>query len=1685
MEERLKVTPIKTDRSISTCSSTSFTMSDPGSPGSYSQMLLDLQQSLTITNIRQLAMAAGLDAADRSEFEGINDSMTCFSKLRNKLENRDQLGEKNLVFLKDTLKKIEHERGLGIIKTYEEADHIPSSPESSDDESDTARPPSHGFVDYLKLVGLEGRLGKNLTLRDVTVVRETSIDGPVTDLPFIFLKKLTSLDYMALLPETYNERIKSIRDFVYAILKCSDDFLTQYIFEKLSVCQIAVPIILPAVAKTDNPTFKLWAVRRVIKEWKTGDSVFLEKRISSWPTFIVAFVRVGDLPLSKSILINNMLSRGQGNRNHSYFLSKKDDYNENAHFSKGTVESLWYIPSVEQQSQSVDKVITVLNMRGNSDVFPRQTKLVCKMANLVIAIIAKESKKEMKQSISKLRAMSQKVIYVSLKRSDDLIPKKIQEPVLKDGWLFYKVKESDEGIPLSKTLWGMIEKDFGNATKKLPVLEEFAGNPQDDVIIDENIEKCRDTKLSVEKLFETDCKIDLAAFKEKYLPLQKLFLDWVKCDKRRLKSEHCAENRLAEIRKEKKEKRGQQKAQGLSEKLKTFLENLEGILTDREKFHYFLFYFQEHVDEMVVESITPHLNEMTRLEKELRQREDEINSAKKSKKRKQSSQKKTAVDEITRLKDRLYSESHSYSSKYIGYEHFLREVGQLFESFVNGSDLTHEPRIAKLPQIAANMLLEGYPLELLDGDSGYVPIKWVTHVLEILSKELDNPKLFVLSVIGIQSSGKSTLLNAMFGVRFPVRAGRCTRGLFMQLLPVEESYSSKLGFKFLVVIDTEGLRSPDRALLNKYDFDNALATLALCLADLNIVNIQGEVISQDMIGILQIAVHALIRMKRVNLKSHCQIVQQRISDTTACDRNKANMNKILEVLDKATITAASEEDVADQYKKFSDVFPFTPDNDITYVPCLWTGHMSPPNHCYSETVTELANLIFGTFSSQTTRIKPQLTVDGFIGRLKDVWKAIKEEDFVFNFQNSSRALSYDKFRLQFHKWMGQLRQNSLEWELREVGTQVEIDERSVSKLKSELGCELTVYSNNVKTEIDKYIKGHPNEDELIIHESAFKHEVDAIASEIKSGILGKLENVEKEQLNVTQVIEERKVKLREMARKKAQELRQGKASRKEKLMSEKGIRQSFEECWNDWTKQIEEHDVKLKRSSEIQKDCQASLMQLSDKTAVNKRIRELIEEEGDINHHQKCFNVKDYIEPHTSELEIKRIEPVVKKVIKGCLKTCRRKMFDKNLVNFWLGNAINQLLAADERYPKIPKSVVSKCLLHISGNIADILIKNQIVLTKLVEKERENLFKDFRAFIDVSRQCENTASRVFDCCFHIFKEITIQRLNIKIVKDMREQDKFIDKERLIAAVLEDLAERDNYLQYINFVENQESFIKRWVKQKVIDRCYDEPGARLLDIANETITELCSTVRNICIDLDISGKKSGPFCEWLDQFQEKFDAACRYNATALNGLKSFGVTIDYKEFSKCLMKLIESKQETFIKAVCLPFTEGGEDSANEFLDKMAKAPHLEIVNQFISCEAKCPFCKVMCHLQEKDHKHHSAILHYPQGIAGCKFTESKNLVLDMCTTSVASENQYRFGEQEEHRPFKEYKNDFPNWSIQPIKDSEPTQYWKWVMVRFNTEFAEHYNLEPAKIPDDWTKIGKKKALQSLKRTYMTP
>lgn len=67
----------------------------------------------------------------------------------------------------------------------------------------------------------------------------------------------------------------------------------------------------------------------------------------------------------------------------------------------------------------------------------------------------------------------------------------------------------------------------------------------------------------------------------------------------------------------------------------------------------------------------------------------------------------------------------------------------------------------------------GEPFELIDGDN----LKFPGKLLERLfgSSFMEKKRVFVMSVLGPQSSGKSTLLNSMFGSKFGTGTGRCTK----------------------------------------------------------------------------------------------------------------------------------------------------------------------------------------------------------------------------------------------------------------------------------------------------------------------------------------------------------------------------------------------------------------------------------------------------------------------------------------------------------------------------------------------------------------------------------------------------------------------------------------------------------------------------------------------------------------------------------------------------------------------------------------------------------------------------------------------------------------------------------------------------------------------------------------------
>ena len=95
-----------------------------------------------------------------------------------------------------------------------------------------------------------------------------------------------------------------------------------------------------------------------------------------------------------------------------------------------------------------------------------------------------------------------------------------------------------------------------------------------------------------------------------------------------------------------------------------------------------------------------------------------------------------------------------------GLEHILRELGQFYESTCVALDLEN-----RLPELMAELLLMGIPLEIMDGDVSHVAMTWIKAVFKALEIKLGNAKLYVESILGLQSSGKSTLLNTMHGLR--------------------------------------------------------------------------------------------------------------------------------------------------------------------------------------------------------------------------------------------------------------------------------------------------------------------------------------------------------------------------------------------------------------------------------------------------------------------------------------------------------------------------------------------------------------------------------------------------------------------------------------------------------------------------------------------------------------------------------------------------------------------------------------------------------------------------------------------------------------------------------------------------------------------------------------------------------
>ncbi|CAF0875790.1 unnamed protein product [Adineta steineri] len=193
----------------------------------------------------------------------------------------------------------------------------------------------------------------------------------------------------------------------------------------------------------------------------------------------------------------------------------------------------------------------------------------------------------------------------------------------------------------------------------------------------------------------------------------------------------------------------------------------------------------------------------------------------------------------------------------------------------------------------------GFPFEIIDGDNFHFQQKFLTNILGKFASD----RILVISIIGPQNSGKSTLLNYMFGTLFDVREGRCTRGIYGSLVKLprlDQGVKSNLGkilnanisdIDYLLLIDTEGLLSIEKG---DKEYDRRLVLFSLSVSHLVIVNMMGDINEtlKDMLTLCadslkqigvnttnQPMVHFVLNQKAdPNLKNHMEAIEKIVID---------------------------------------------------------------------------------------------------------------------------------------------------------------------------------------------------------------------------------------------------------------------------------------------------------------------------------------------------------------------------------------------------------------------------------------------------------------------------------------------------------------------------------------------------------------------------------------------------------------------------------------------------------------------------------------------------------------------------------------------------------------------------------------------------------------------------------------
>ncbi|MEQ2233966.1 hypothetical protein ILYODFUR_027143 [Ilyodon furcidens] len=1159
--------------------------------------------------------------------------------------------------------------------------------------------------------------------------------------------------------------------------------------------------------------------------------------------------------------------------------------------------------------------------------------------------------------------------------------------------------------------------------------------------------------------------MDVSEIKEKFLPCEgQLWHEWCKINK---ELHHLKGN----IEKEKGQKihqlmelRQKQCDVSNSELMRLFTESLKGLPpNDRE---YFLKWTQILIDPLTTDYLSSILQSYDETWSEV------LVLKKKHEKSAQLNEKQAELEHL----------SKKLQSATFGLEHFFREMGQIYEAHksLKKPSLGQQADWTKYPELAADLMIKGHPMELMDGDAGHVPLIWISSLLKEVIKKLGDQKVFVLSVLGVQSSGKSTMLNAMFGLQFAVSAGRCTKGAYMQLVKLSEEIKKDFKFEYVLVVDTEGLRALELAGNATLHHDNELATFVVGLGNMTLINIFGEN-PAEMQDVLQIVVQAFMRMKKVKLSPSCMFVHQNVTDISATEKNMDRKTRLQEKLDKMAQLAAKEE--VCEVECFSDVIAFDVQKDVKYFAQLWEGSppMAPPNPGYSESVQELKAVILSK-ASQSNGI----LLSHFNAKIQDLWNALMNEHFVFSFRNTQEISVYRKLEVQYGNWTWALRSEMLNIES-QLYSRIEKGQLDKVYLEKQMSKKYT----EITKAIVAYFKDDKDKEILAQWRGQFELKIKEFHEELIRDLKRKLNEVI-QQNNARKKLDNKKTEFENKLFQKSKELAH---QLKCTDADEEELKTQFNTVWSHWVKELTS-DVKPIENVNLEEDQFNVLQDLGVECSLINESKQSqkykgLSEAGDYSHYitskrsiggfwkrtktnvfptQKQENIRLFINQVEQEgLETIKRKPVA---IRGYSSTYLQE----------LANHVKQKVTEFESQRKytFKKEFTVDLSLYVFDKAESWLLQshktykdNNNVFSYLDSKENEyyNIFRSF---------CKGSSSAI------VFGEIMCKNLKVSAVEAVCNKTGVDIAGEMMCSfpafsgnrlnlekhVLASLAEKKNFNRFITYIQDPRKQVEAFIKEEVEKYMFATQNIKAQNVLNKNVEDITRLVSQALFEAtDEVKNKKGDIEMWVEEFSSKL----RPNLTL--------DTISCQDFSDINnFDFLKEEVEKGLKNIRREMNSLSLKKVNECRQK----PEQILIDQLCNCcWERCPFCAAVCTNTLKDHSpdKHSVPFHRPPGVTGWHKRGTVDLFIDFCTTLVASDRRfYPEPDSEQSFPYKQYPTageKYASWSI--TADASKLAYWKWFICHFQKKLEDYYNLKFqgwGEIPQQWKHLSKEDAIESL-------